>query len=313
MRLWSRLRRRTFWTTGLYRTATPGWPDGGRLIRTFGAGRLLRLPYAAHTQADPFVFVTDDRLYLFLEIVRANRAGVIKAWSSADLDHWTAHGVVLGTATHLSYPNILRIGEETYLLPESKAAGGVTLYRFNAFPYGLTPMRRIVDGPVNDPTPFRHGDHWYLFATTPAGLELYVSDDILNAPFRRHPIGVIEADIRHARCGGPILVRDGRLFRPAQDGRRRYGGSLDLREIVTLTPTAYVERAAGRAILPQDRFWNRAGGHHLSSVEFAGGTVYAVDGQGWEAFHHKFTGRIAMGLDRLRLLLAARHRIGATP
>ncbi len=69
---------------------------------------------------------------------------------------------------------------------------------------------------------------------------------------------------------------------------------------MTLSPTDYVERRGRSAILPRNRPWNRAGGHHLSSVMFDGATIYAIDGQGWELFHHKLTRRIAMAIDRLR-------------
>ena len=312
MGLWSRLRRRTYWTTGLYHTDRADLPLAGRLIRTFGANRSLRLPFAQHTQADPFLLVRGGRLYLFLEVVRADRAGVIDAWSSADLVDWTPHGTGLAAATHLSYPNVFEIAGETYMVPESKAAGGVTLYRFAAFPRDLRPVRQLLSGAYNDPTPFAHDGHWYLFATSAAGLELHVSDDILTAPFRRHPIGVIERDIRHARCGGPIVARGGLLFRPAQDDRTRYGGSLDLREITTLTPTDYAERPAHSAVLPRNRSWNRAGGHHLSIVEFDGAIVFATDGQGWDPYQHKLTVRIGMLLDLLRgwtsgLIGARRH------
>ena len=49
-----------------------------------------------------------------------------------------------------------------------------------------------------------------------------------------------------ARPGGRVQVRDGRLLRPAQDGRGGYGAALTLVEITALDKDRYQQRVIGR-------------------------------------------------------------------
>jgi hypothetical protein len=48
-------------------------------------------------------------------------------------------------------------------------------------------------------------------------------------------------DLGSARPAGPIFAHEGRLFRPAQDCTRTYGGAVVINRIEALTPDLYRE------------------------------------------------------------------------
>ncbi len=99
---------------------------------------------------------------------------------------------------------------------------------------------------------FHHGK-WWLFTSladseaSPVGDELFLfyADDLLTTQWRPHPLNPIVSDVRHARPAGGILQIEGnekKLYRPSQNGAKRYGHGWNWHEIVVLTETDYVEQ-----------------------------------------------------------------------
>ena len=71
-------------------------------------------------EADPFLFVKDDTLYLFYEEQRGNKGkGILKMTSTQDLKTWTTDVVILEELFHLSYPNVFEYDGRIYMMPES--------------------------------------------------------------------------------------------------------------------------------------------------------------------------------------------------
>jgi hypothetical protein len=241
-----------------------------------------------HTRADPFLFVRDGHLYLFLEAQPSGRPGHIEAYRSGDGRSWSHLGPVLEKATHLSYPFVFEQEGRTYMLPESSAAGEVALYRFEDFPRRLVRHRVLLEGAYLDSSPVWQDGLCYLFTTSKRELELFVTEDLVSGTLRLHPASPISDDPRFRRCGG-VPVRIGSVwYRLAQNCAERYGGNLNLMRIDPLTPDAYAERLDRADLFDGSRSWNRLGGHHLSAVPFAGGTAVAVDGQQHDAYLRKF-------------------------
>ena len=149
-------------------------------------------------------------------------------------------------------------------------------------------MRRIAEGRYVDPILIEHDEHWYLFATSKAGLELFVSPDLLTGEFKIHPASPITADPRYRRSGGGPIWMDGRLLRVAQDCSRNYGENVSLIEITQLTPDTYEEKPLVSSWFERGDFWNRDGAHHLSVAQFKGQTVIAVDGKHRDYWINKF-------------------------
>lgn len=275
------LTRGALWSVGVYsqpQTFQVGEPLGA-LIKVFDTKRLSLKADRVHTYADPFLFVHSGELYLFLEAQSVGQPGQIVAFRTADLCEFESLGSVLTKPFHLSYPFVFAQNSAVFLVPESASAGEVALYQFESFPRDPRKVRVLVEGHYADSSLIQCGRYWYLFTTSDAGLEIFLSDDLLNGRFIAHPCNPVITDARFSRCGGGPLKFDNRIYRFAQDCSIEYGRNLHVMEITHLSPIDYQERLLVFDYLKRNESWNRRGGHHLSIATFAGATVVAVDGK----------------------------------
>lgn len=252
-----------------------------KLLRLWSSRKLRKTADAIHTQADPFLWVDGDWLYVFIEVQRIGQPGHIEAHRTRDLLRFEALGPVLTEPHHLSYPQVFRSERGVHLVPESSAADEVVLYTFDSFPAGLKKERVLLHGPYHDPTLFRHKGLWWMFATRGASLELFVTADLAE-PFHAHPMNPLTDHPARARCGGPVLEWQGDLYRLAQDGTERYGGNLAAFRITRLDRDVYEEVLAIPSIFDRDAPWRSQGAHHLSAATFQGRTIIAVDGKQYD-------------------------------
>lgn len=284
--------RHASWSVGVFVSDSPAIEASGDPILLLDSCRLLRAPWDIRIRADPFLLVSDERLYMFIETQIGDRPGTISAYVTDDLRDWRSLGEILREPFHLSYPQVVEIGDRHYLMPEARRSGQLRLYRFDDFPGEVVFERVLLDAPVTDPTPFHHQGMWYLFATIGDALRLFVTDDLVGGELRPHPAGIIETRKDYRRNGGPIIERDGRLYRLSQAHRHRYGDHLCLFEIERLTPDAYRETLICDD-LPFPAFdWSREGCHHSSAVRFQRRWVTAIDGQVADFYVHKITDRM---------------------
>jgi hypothetical protein len=210
------------------------------------------LPPDDRLWADPFVLQDGGRTWLFVEeMTFAENRGAIAVMELHRDGTASAPRTVLARPYHLSYPCVFVWNGAHYMLPETGENETIELYRATDFPFAWEPHATLMRGlRAVDSTLFAHGGRWWLYVSTaPDGetydeLSLYHADSPLG-PWTPHPRNPLMIDVTAGRCAGRPFVKDGRLVRPAQNGARRYGHSIALREIVTLTPDAYEERPAG--------------------------------------------------------------------
>jgi hypothetical protein len=229
--------------------------------------------------ADPFVVNDGGRTWLFVEemVFREGR-GVLSVMELHRDGSWSQPRRILERPYHLSYPCVVRWNGHYYMLPESGENRSVELYRAVQFPFVWEPAAVVLhDTAAVDSTLFEHEGRWWMYTTTAADgevfdeLSLYFADSPLG-PWTPHPGNPLLSDVVGGRCGGRPFYSGGRLLRAAQVGARRYGHSIQLREIVTLTPEAWEERVAGM-IRPE---WRRdLVGTHTLNVD---GDVAVIDG-----------------------------------
>lgn len=155
---------------------------------------------------------------------------------------------VLRTQNHLSFPNVFKVNGTWYMLPEESQSGATKLYQATNFPSGWRECRLLLpDFPGGDPVLHQHDGKWWLFVTHDVSpcvdnnLHLFWSDS-LDGVFHPHPLNPIRSGLRGSRMAGPIFKHGRKLIRPAQDGREGYGHGVILQEVLSLTPTNYVEK-----------------------------------------------------------------------
>lgn len=271
------------WSIAIYRGASPL-----DLQPAHPRGRPVLTPrhvtdIRAAAVADPFVVVHDGDYLMFLEALNAdNGRGEIAYATSGDGLSWSYQSVVLREQFHLSYPQVFRWDGSLWMLPETRAAGEIRLYRAEAFPGGWRQEAVLLIGPFADATVHLQDGRWWLFAQRGLDeLNLFSADTPLG-PWEPHPRSPLwEGNRTRTRPGGRLVECDGRLIRLAQDGWPSYGYCLRAYEIDRLDGVDYAEHEVPESpILTASKAgWNAMAMHHLEVIRRDGdGWLVAVDG-----------------------------------
>lgn len=250
--------------------------------------------------ADPFLFVHNDRLYLFYEeLTFRNPNGVIRMTSTKNLKHWTKPITVTHDPNvHFSFPYVFEENGIVYMLPECGCTHTVSLYKadnnnLSSFSKYATLVKRTEEWDnvmydYNDSCFIKRDGIYYLFTTVVRPpevneLQLRVSTSI-TGPYEEHPYSPLVIDNIHGRCAGSLLEKDGHLYRFAQDCVGSYGKNVHLLEIDELTSSTFKEHFVTSNILPTEQNFYRYGGHQVNFVKFHGKIIVATDARRWNQF-----------------------------
>ncbi len=223
--------------------------------------------------ADPFVLEKNGRYFVFFEELpfAAKKAHI--SMIEVTRDGASAPVKVLERDYHLSYPFLVEQDGELYMIPESAQNRTVEVYRCVDFPLRWRLERVLLDNiRCVDATFHRGADRWWMFANLAAGGSRMFDDELhlfhaerLLGDWQPHPRNPVKSDARSSRPAGPLVWRNGALYRPAQICVPLYGAGISLNRVLRLTPQAYAERQVER-ILPSPESgllgihtWNRAG------------------------------------------------------
>jgi len=282
---WS-IDERSLWSVSVYRS---DGTDPERLEPHPGA-RQPALTIADVTDvdaaavADPFVVREGGRWYLFVEVVdRATWRGAIGLATSGDGLEWRYERIVLREPFHVSYPYVFAHRGEHYMIPETRRANAVRLYRAEAFPYRWRLERELLHGDYRDASILFRAGRWWLFALRERRELTLHAADRLEGPWTEHPRSPLAVgDPRLVRPGGRVTVVGSRLLRFSQDGEGDYGRAVRAFEILTLDASRYEERElSGSPILAASgNAWNADGMHHVDLHDGgADGLLAYVDGK----------------------------------
>lgn len=245
--------------------------------------------------ADPFPATRDGVTAVLVEDFDERTArGVISAFRR-DGDRWSPIPSVIDPGVHASYPFLVEADGDLHCVPETAELGRVEAWRCRQFPDRWKRVGTLVEEPVIDPTVVEWQGRWWMFGghgDHDANTELWLwSADSFLGPWTPHPQNPVKIDVTSSRPAGTPFVRDGVLYRPAQDCSGSYGGAIMINEVTRIDADWYEERTVGRIDAAPGRY--PAGRHTIS---FGGGLV-AVDGK-----------RRVVDLHRSRRELVARLR-----
>ena len=182
------------------------------------------MPAGSAGIADPFLFKHNDTIYLFYELIvnTSPNAKLAVSTYSPEKQGWDFHSVILDEPFHLSYPYVFKNGSDVYMIPETKKAGAVRLYRAVDFPSKWQFERNLLDDKkFVDSTIFFKDGCFFLFTSRKRKLYLYSSAS-LEGDWTLHPKSPIKR-WNYARCAGRIFEHDGKLYRFAQEQAKGYG------------------------------------------------------------------------------------------
>lgn len=239
-------------------------------------------------QADSFLFVKEEELFLFYELQHWDDPGCIAMVKTRDLKTWTKPQIVLQQPFHLSFPYVFEDNGTIYMIPESQESDSIRLFKANEDLTAFTFVRTLLqqerkDGihyNYNDSHIYREEGKYYLFTSYQKDWmyyqELYVTDDLLNGNFVKHPASPICISNEYGRNGGSLIHYDGQLLRVTQDCHENYGDNVSLFEITQLDEEHYEEKLFRRNIFPKNSIFID-GGHQLNIASFKGKYIYATD------------------------------------
>ena len=205
---------------------------------------LIPVPSGYMMTADPCGELLDG---LYCELLN-NKSGLgeIGIWKQGN---W--HHLDIGIAGHSSYPQIVQWNNSTFLFPEVSSGSSPVLIELGleGKPSGKKMyLKNLEDKKLVDGTLFESNGSWFLFAGSSADshqrLELYCSSS-LDSEFHAHPMSPIVLDPRSSRMAGPIVQKDGSIYRFGQDCSERYGGGITVSKVIELTPNNYLEERVG--------------------------------------------------------------------
>lgn len=223
--------------------------------------------------ADPFLITHEGVVYLFCEkFDQRKNKGSIHCFALNKNGEAMREWRVLEMPYHLSYPCVFKNYEDFFLIPESAQNKTIDLYRCELFPNKWEKVSTLIAGVrAVDPTLFKAGEYYWLFATIYVGkadfpdeLHLFYSDSIWG-PWISHPMNPIESHPRFVRCAGQIIQKNNAIIRPAQDCTGRYGRKIYFRQVDCLTIDSYCERTID--VIHPTQFKSQRGVHTYASRE----------------------------------------------
>jgi hypothetical protein len=220
-------------------------------------GYVRMVPPADRIWADPFAIEKNGRYFVYFEeLPFAAGKGHISMVEVKRDGTWSAPRRVLERDYHLSYPFLVELEGELYMIPESAQNAAVEAYRCVDFPARWKLERRLIEGARLVDATLHHGfGRWWLFANSAAGGTALFDDELcifhaerLFGHWQPHARNPVKSDTRSARPAGQLFWHAGALHRPAQICAPRYGAGLSINRVLRLTPQDYAERQLQRVL-----------------------------------------------------------------
>lgn len=189
-------------------------------------------------QADPFAIRTKDNTDVVLYEHFNNGKGAIFI---------SSENRPLLSGSHFSYPYTIEFEGEHYVLPENQCSGQLVLHKLNSALNGIKESFTLLDRfHAVDPSLIFFEKRWWLFCTDAsdkgADIRLHIfHSENLTGPFVPHLKNPVKTDICSARPAGHLFIHQGKLYRPAQDSSKSYGGSIRIHHVGTLSPSDFSE------------------------------------------------------------------------
>ena len=226
--------------------------------------------------ADPFFLKVKDTFNLFVEI-KGNDNADIALFTSLDGEDYRYKGIVLDEPFHLSYPQVFRHKENFYMLPETKGANQVLLYKAEMFPYKWKVHDTLIKNKaLKDPSVLLSEELNLIVAVDDELKQFMYTADSLNGKWKK----VEKFEPRwgnESRPGGRFIQVGEDWYLPLQNHSEGYGTGISLYKLLN-TGEGYEFEIAEKLILkPQEEIkWFERGMHHLDVQQLDDGSYYMV-------------------------------------
>ena len=224
-----------------------------------------------HYYADPFGITLNNINYIVYEAFDYwSFRGIINCIEFDQQNVRKIYHNILPTEGHASYPFLIGDEGKIFCLPENSSSNKLTLYEASIFPNEWIPAKDILtDFQAIDPTIVAFNGRLWLFCTKGSemneGLYVFYSDNILG-PWQPHQKNPVKRDVKSSRSAGTPFIYEKKLYRPAQDCSKEYGGRIIINKIIKLSPTEFMEEAFNIIDPPDNKY---CGIHTLAMINNA--------------------------------------------
>lgn len=228
--------------------------------------------------ADPFILdVTEEHIILLVEEYNYKRwkGEIAKLVVDRNTYSLLEKHTLLVLDTHLSYPAIVRNGNDVIVYPENGSSNELYTYNYNKSLNRLKKSEQLLEMAVADATITDLFGDRFLFCTKQhvcSGKELSIFKEI-NRKWEEYQTVVFDEKI--ARMAGDFFEIKGTIYRPAQDCNESYGHGTVIQK-VEFVGNKFVFTNVTRYFSPDKRL--NQGIHTLNSYK----NVTVVDMEGYE-------------------------------
>lgn len=220
-------------------------------IMLFKKGELFKkLDFVSNSfLADPFLFKTQDKLYLFYERFDFNKKkGIIGVYDV----YQDVYRDVLEEEFHLSFPNVFELGGKYCMIPESSESGQLRMYEATDFP-NYWKLLTIIDSKIKlyDPIPISiSADRIEILASQKIfDIDLVENEALFHFVYDKTEGGfvlkhrrLVKFDANGGRMAGNLFMKDGELFRPGHNTIYGYGSGISFFKIIPTWSGEYSEQ-----------------------------------------------------------------------
>jgi hypothetical protein len=216
--------------------------------------------------ADPFVLVVDDAVHIYYEFMTFwhGRGRIFK------IDNWDfatkkqINGIT-PSKIHLSYPYIFADDNRIYCIPETSEANEIGLYDVQPGDRSQLKKRKVLlsGAPYLDSSIIKFNNKYWLFTSRKDRADQFFIffAGSLSEEFLPHHLNPICCHPQFTRGAGQLFIDKGLLYRPTQNSRFGYGGSIIISKITELTENTFDSEVL-MELLP-DKFY-KDGLHNIS-------------------------------------------------
>lgn len=197
-------------------------------------------------QADPFLIEKDDKLYVFYEAFSfRNSKGTLRCRildrELVELDDIRLEGFD-DLMCHLSFPYLIHINDQLFMIPESSERKEVILFKSIEFPARWKQVKVLIsDTELTDNIFISVNETCYLLSTSMDNEIIIHSADHLYGQWQRINPALKVSNPHHRGAGASYQVENKMYFLTQECTPETYGKSIYIKELVTLNDANFDE------------------------------------------------------------------------
>ncbi|CAB5570835.1 Uncharacterised protein [Citrobacter werkmanii] len=220
------------------------FPDNTLEILSKTTAQQLKKKYTF--QADPFIVEKADKLYVFYEAFSfRNSKGTLRCRvldrELTEIDDVKLEGFD-DLKCHLSFPFLIHINDQLFMIPESSERKEVILFQSVEFPVRWKKIKVLIsDTEVTDNVFLTINETCYLLSTTMDNEIIIHSAENIFGEWQRIAPSLKVSNQHHRGAGAPYSVDNKMYFLTQECTPETYGKSIYIKELVTLNDTVFDE------------------------------------------------------------------------